>query len=277
MTTRRVALVTGAAGGIGKAIAEAVADRGYTLVLTDAHTQRLADTADELRARGVDVLAMPADVAEYEQIAAVVTATAERHGRIDLLVNNAGIETTGYLWDTPPDTFARVLDVNAKGTLHCLHAALEVMLGQGGEPGRIVNVASLAALASGPTHQSAYNASKHAVLALTECLWLELAEAGSDIAVHVLLPGPVITRIFTDASSGGGDGDQWRATLDAFVTEQGCTPADAAAALMAGIDSGLFWISTHDDLFESFVKRRTDMLIARAEPAATDPARHGTA
>lgn len=264
----RVALVTGAASGIGLGVAGEAARRGYSVVLTDRHAGRLESAAAELDHAGHDVLPVVADVSVYAEVEAVVGAALDRYGRIDLLVNNAGVEATAYLWEMDPAAWGRVIDINTKGVIHGLRAALPHLLRQGGEPATIVNVASLASLASGPSRQSAYNASKHAVLAATECLRIELDEVGSQINLHVVLPGPVASRIFVDASAEGQEAAAHQEALDRFVTDEGLTQDQAAAMIFEGVDRGDFWITTHPTMFETFASRRGQLLAARATPRA---------
>lgn len=264
----RVAVVTGAASGIGRGVVGEAVRRGYAVVLTDRHADRLEAAAAELQLAGHDVLPLVADVSVYAEVEAVVSAALARHGRIDLLVNNAGIEATGYLWEMDPTAWGRVIDINTKGVMHGLRAALPHLLEQDGEPATIVNVASLASIASGPSRQSAYNASKHAVLAATECLRIELDEVGSEIGLHVVLPGPVASRIFIDARAEGQEAAAHQEAFDRFVTDEGLTQDQAAAMIFEGVDRGDFWITTHPVMFETFAARRGQLLVGQETPAA---------
>lgn len=265
MTTPKVAVVTGAASGIGLGVARAAAARGYVVVMTDVHADRLAEAADDLSRAGASVLAAPADVSLYESLVKVATAAHDAFGRVDLLINNAGIEATGYLWEMDPAAWGRVIDVNIKGVVHGLRAFVPMMLEQSSKS-MIVNVASLASLASGPSRQTAYNASKHAVLGLSECLKIELDEVRANISVHVLLPGPVSSRIFLDAHANGESATSYQEELHRFVTDEGVTGDEAAAMLFDGLDEGRFWITTHESMFETFAHRRAELLTKRAFP-----------
>ena len=139
-----------------------------------------------------------------------------------------------------------------------------------GEPAAVVNVASMAALISGPVSQAAYNASKHGVQALTESLALELAEAGAPIAVHVVNPGPVATRIFTDAPTAGERGAGARDDYHAMVTEQGISGDEAGAIVVAGVERGGFWIETHPEMRAAASAQRARMLTGALPPAPPD-------
>ncbi|WZH52339.1 MAG: SDR family NAD(P)-dependent oxidoreductase [Nocardioides alkalitolerans] len=264
----RAALVTGAAAGIGRAVALGAARRGFAVVATDVDRAGLGSLRDELVAGGhmVDVLA--GDVAVAADVEAVVDLAFTRHGRIDLLVNNAAIEATGYAWSTSEAQWRRMLEVNVLGVVHGLSAAVPRMLEQGGDPAAVVNVASLAALASGPVRQAAYNASKHAVLGLSECLRLDLDEVGSDIGVHVVLPGPVDSGIFDVAVAADTASDAYREELSSYVRAEGLSTEAAADALFGGVDAGSFWITTHPGLFATFADRRARLLTEQERPVA---------
>ncbi|WP_028474032.1 SDR family NAD(P)-dependent oxidoreductase [Nocardioides alkalitolerans] len=264
----RSAVVTGAANGIGRAVAREATRRGYAVVLSDVDAAGLREIGGELAAEGHDVATVVADVSDGAAVAGVVDVARERHGRLDLLVNNAAIEATDYLWETSPERWERMLDVNVLGVVHGVRAAVPLMLRQAGAPAAIVNVASLAALASGPARQSAYNASKHAVLALSESLQLDLDDVGADVTVHVLLPGPVATTIFDDATAGEGAASEYRASLRDYVNLHGVTPQTAAESLFAGLEDGAFWISPHPEMHAVFAERRAHLLTSRLRPRA---------
>ncbi|MDT9593309.1 SDR family NAD(P)-dependent oxidoreductase [Nocardioides zeae] len=264
----RSALVTGAGSGIGRAVAVAAAARGFAVVATDVDGASLAALRDLAVARGWAIQVLAADVTVAAEVAAAVDLVVERHGRLDLLVNNAAVEATGLAWQTSEEQWRRLLDVNVLGVVNGLSAAVPRMLDQPGPAGTIVNVASLAAVASGPARQAAYNASKHAVLALTECLRLDLDEVGSRIGVHVVLPGPVDTAIFDTASAADPEADEYREVLRRYVRDEGLSADDAAEAIFEGVEEGRFWITTHPAMFTAFAERRAALLTTRQRPVA---------
>ena len=190
-----VALVTGASRGIGKAIAASLAAQGARLVLSALTVKTLESTASSLRARGAQVETVAGDVGEESDAAAMVGAAVERFGRLDLLVNNAGIGPKGLLEETDPKTFDRVFRTNVRGPYLTMRAAIPVMKKQGG--GTIVNVASLAGVNPVP-QRAAYAATKWAVIGLSRSVLQEVRK--SNIRVIVLEPGSTLTDFGHDPS-----------------------------------------------------------------------------
>jgi NAD(P)-dependent dehydrogenase (short-subunit alcohol dehydrogenase family) len=181
----RVAIVTGAAGGLGEAIARRLAADGLSVVVADLDARAAERVAAQLGAESAVGIAV--DVADPASAQALVEATVARFGRVDVLVNNAGIAgPTAPVQDLPPDDWARVLAVNLSGTFHCTRAALPPMLAAGW--GRIVNVASIAGKDGNPG-MSAYSASKAGVIALTKSVGKETATSG--VLVNCVVPGVV--------------------------------------------------------------------------------------
>jgi len=260
--------VTGAGSGIGAGIARAAAARGMRVVVSDVAADRAEAVAAELRDGGADAVAVVADVGEAAAVERLADVACER-GDLRVAVNNAGVEATGRVWEVPPEATERLIRVNLLGAFNGVRAFVGRMVAAG-EPAAVVNVASMAALISGPVSQAAYNASKHGVQALTESLALELAEAGAPIAVHVVNPGPVATRIFTDAPTAGERGAGARDDYHAMVTEQGISGDEAGAIVVAGVERGGFWIETHPEMRAAASAQRARMLTGALPPAPPD-------
>jgi len=161
----KVVLVTGAGAGIGAAIATAMAAAGARLVSADIDRAAAQRTADKAAALGAEVLAVRADVGEVGEIDAMIAAAVAHFGRLDVIVNNAGVTRRAYIMDLTEADWDRIHRVNAKGVFFCLQAAARVMIDQGG--GCIINMASIAGQGYSGTSNAAYAASKGAVLALT--------------------------------------------------------------------------------------------------------------
>jgi NAD(P)-dependent dehydrogenase (short-subunit alcohol dehydrogenase family) len=166
----KVALITGASGGIGAGIAEAFASEGADLVLTGRRTEKLQQLADELEQLGTIVLAVPADVTNEEQVQMVFRATLERFGRLNLLVNNAGVFDGGPLDELSAETWDKVIAVNLRGPFLCTREALRTMKPQRG--GRIINIGSISAQRVRP-HSAPYSTSKFGLAGLTQVTALE--------------------------------------------------------------------------------------------------------
>ena len=258
-----VAVVTGAGSGIGEAIARGAAARGMAVVLADISAERLTAVLEDLRAQGHSVLAVPTDVTDAAQVDALADAAYAEFGAVTLLVNNAGLESVGYTWEIPAAEWHRVIDVNLNGAFHGIRSFLPRM-GADPRPSRVVNTSSVGGIGITP-RMTAYAASKHGVQALTECLYLECAEAFPQVAVSVFSPAQVATRIFEDIEVGGhniDDGDYWRDR----IRETGMSPQEAAECLFTGIANDEFWILTHPEPFERLAAKRARVLGEKLRP-----------
>jgi NAD(P)-dependent dehydrogenase (short-subunit alcohol dehydrogenase family) len=258
-------VVTGAASGIGEGIARTAARLGMDVVLADVLEERLEAVAAAIRADGASAIAVPTDVRDFDALDALADAAFSAFGGVRVLVNNAGVEATGLSWEMTSAQFEHVIRVNLLGVFNGVRAFVPRLLAQG-SPSAIVNLSSIAALSSGPPQQSAYNASKHGVQSLSECLYLELQEVGAPISVHVVTPGPVRTRIFVDALADGQSAAEHKDFFDEFVTQQGLSGLEAGEVILAGVRAGDFWIQPHPEMQEDAVQRRAKMLIERSAP-----------
>lgn len=188
----RVVVVTGAGSGIGRAVARRFAEEGARLALLDREPAGIAALADDVRRRGGRALAETCDVADPEQVAATFRTLREKLGAIDVLVNNAGIESSKPFLDIGLEEYERVMRINTTGAWLCCQAVIPVMLGQQG--GSIVNVSSVAGQRGGGLlGSSAYATSKGAVIALTKALAREFA--GRGIRVNAVAPSLTMTDL----------------------------------------------------------------------------------
>ena len=189
----KIAIVTGAGRGIGRAIAERLAADGATVVVTDIDEGAAKDTAAAL---GHDSVGLPTDVTDRDSVNEMVRQVTERFGRIDVLVNNAGWDKAEPFVDSDPETWDRVIQINLYGVLNTSKAVLPIMAAQGA--GRVVNLGSDAGRA-GSSGEAVYSAAKGGVIAFTKATARELAR--SQVGVNCVCPGPTDTELF--ASMGG--------------------------------------------------------------------------
>ena len=202
MVAGKVALVTGAGAGIGRATALKFAEEGAKVVISDVNVEGGEETAAMIRKNGGEAIFVKADISSAKDVDNLVAKTVETYGRLDCACNNAGIEgKIAPLVDQPEDNYDRIMGVNAKGTFLCLQAEIRQMLKDGG--GAIVNLASIAGLIGFPG-LSPYVASKHAVNGMTKNAALEYGKQG--IRVNSICPGGVDTRMLdslADQATGG--------------------------------------------------------------------------
>ncbi|MFD6455279.1 SDR family NAD(P)-dependent oxidoreductase [Nocardia sp. NPDC060220] len=268
LASGRVAVITGAGSGIGAALGRALAVRGMRVALADVNGDTVEKLAYELVRSGLEVIAVATDVSDLDEVAALAGAVHSRWGSTHLLVNNAGIETTGRLWEIPPTRWDATIGINLSGVYHGVRAFMPGMLASG-EPAHIVNLASVGSLGTGP-FQTPYIVTKHGVLALTECLWQEFAAERIGIGVSAVLPGPVSTSIFTSASSADRTGvgadhlDQMRTLLATY----GMSSEEVADRIIRGVAAGDLWIHTHPEMSDASIRARTDALLTRRFPSA---------
>jgi len=224
----RVAFVTGAGRGIGRATARRLAQEGASVCLADMNAALLEQTVAELRGEGLSVSAAPLDVTKVDQVEAAIGAAAERYGRLDILVNNAGILRDNLLFKMTDDDWRQVMDTHLTGTFLCSRAAQKVMVGQ--KYGRIINLSSTSAL--GNRGQTNYSAAKAGLQGLTKTLAIELGKFG--ITCNAVAPGFIETDMTrATAARMGIPFDKFVETA-AQETPVGRTgkPEDVAAAIL---------------------------------------------
>ena len=192
MTDTKVALVTGAGMGIGKAIAQRLGNDGFSVAVNDVGLDTAEATAAELRAAGTTTMGVQADVSDRDQVFAMVDQVVEQLGRLDVMVSNAGIVQIDNILNISEADFDKLFAINVKGVLWCAQAAAQQMIAQGGG-GKIINAASAAAHYATPM-QGTYAASKFAVRALTQVMAREFAQHG--ITVNAYCPGIVGTGMW---------------------------------------------------------------------------------
>jgi NADP-dependent 3-hydroxy acid dehydrogenase YdfG len=264
----RVAVITGAASGIGRGLAERAIIERLHLVLADRDGEALERLAAQLREQGVQVLTQVTDVADPEQLKCLRVAALQRFGVVDLLFNNAGVMQTGSCWELSDAQWQRALAVNLGGVINGVRAFLPLLLAQG-RPAHVVNTASLAGLLNSP-FMAAYNVSKQAVVALSESLHYELAALNAPVGVSVLCPGPVASEILTSVQGQGASGELNRLLVGQI--RQGLSPAELAELVFAAIAEKRFWILPHKG-FKPALRARLQSVLEERNPqfAPFDP------
>ncbi len=190
----KVAVITGAASGIGLGIARRAAKEGMKVVVADIEKDALNQTEEELKAKGIDVISVLTDVSKSENIEQLAQKTIDTFGEVHLLCNNAGVFPSGALWECTLSDWNWVIGVNLWGVIHGIRTFIPIMLQQDNEC-HIVNTASMAGLFPGDARFGIYSITKHGVVALSESLEMSFMQMGAKIGVSVLCPGIVNTRI----------------------------------------------------------------------------------
>ena len=247
-------LITGAASGIGRALAEVAARHNAVLILTDIDAHRLNVAASELRQSGADILAThPFDVSDHDAVQAFATRFHDDHGSVDILVNNAGIAVWGEIDKMPHDEWRRVIDINLMGPIHMMEAFVPPMI-RAGHGGHIVNVSSAAGLFGLPWH-GAYSASKFGLRGVSEVLRFDLAK--HKIRVSLVCPGAVNTGLVQTIKIAGIDTQSERfARLRKLFQRHAVTPNVAAERILRGVAKNRYYVYTSRDIAVAFWCRR---------------------
>ncbi len=273
----KTAVVTGAASGIGLALAARFADARMNVVLADIEEAALERAVKQLQQRQARVLGVVTNTMVQESVQSLAEQAISEFGKVHILCNNAGVVsragTPGVgIWEMPNTDWDWVMGVNFYGVLYGLQAFVPHML-EHGEQGHIVNTASLAGLMPGG---GTYGVSKHGVLSLTETLYNDLKTRNAAIGASVLCPGFVKTQIIeaernrpSEFTSGGADAtDEMIAPAQALI-DQGKDPADIANAVFESIEQDRLYILPHP-AWDDFVRSRVEHVIARGGTATLD-------
>jgi len=277
----RVAVVTGAASGIGRALASAFAAEGMHVAVADVEAEPLDETADMVRGHGVEALVVPTDVSDAAQVEHLAGATMDRFGALHVACNNAGVSGGGLTWEIPVDTWDWILGVNFFGVLHGVRSFTPRIVASGG--GHLVNTASMAGLTS-PPGMSPYNVSKHGVVTLSETMAQELAMVHPEVGISVLCPGWVRTRIHEADRNRPGEGDvpdlagtsppaemEGLREMVAGLIAGGLDPAEVATIVLDAVRTRRFWVTTHPEWMSMVTVRATSIVEGRGPVNAMLP------
>ncbi|HEV3132365.1 MAG TPA: SDR family NAD(P)-dependent oxidoreductase [Acidimicrobiales bacterium] len=281
--TGRVAVVTGGAGGIGRAMGERFAREGMKVVLADVEEGALVTATEKLRAEGLEATGVVCDVADYASVERLRHAAVERYGAVHLLCNNAGIGAgaEGALWEHELNDWRWAFNVNVYGVIHGINAFVPTMISSGAE-GHIVNTSSGNGGVSPLRGTPQYAVTKAAVVTLTECLYAQLQDAGSAIGASVLFPGPNMLRtgIFSSwrvrppelakerpRQSPYPTIEDIEAQMSAAGIEVNYTePAEVADQVVRAVQAGDFWISAPSASIDAQIRARADSMLNRTNP-----------
>jgi len=272
----KVAVVTGAASGIGRAIATHCLSEGMKLVLADIEEEALLLAEAELKSAGGRVISVVTDVSQRNDIELLAQKTLEAFGVVHVLCNNAGVGVGSTAWETTFKEWKWMLGVNLWGVIHGIQVFVPIMLEQDIES-YIVNTASLAGLLSYMPAYAAYHASKHAVVAISEKLYYDLGENGGKISVSVVCPGSVHTRIMEaernrpvelqEDTLDRAIAPEMETTLKKFrqAIETGMSPDDVADQMFLAMMEKRFYILTHPESIPR-VQARMEAIIQGKNP-----------
>jgi NAD(P)-dependent dehydrogenase (short-subunit alcohol dehydrogenase family) len=263
----KVAVVTGAASGIGRAMAHRFAREGMRLVVADVEEKPLADARAAVAAVGAEAIAVTTDVSNRWQVDALARRTFDAFGAAHVLCNNAGVVGGGLTWEVPQSDWDWVVGVNMWGVLYGLRAFVPRMIAQG--EGHVVNIASIAGIISAPFF-APYCATKHAVVAISECLHHDLSlAAGGKVKVSVVCPAWVKTNIAdavrnrpaspSRATGAAPQGAMFDGLLRSAV-DGGIEPSEVAEQVLAAIVNERFWVLTHPKTKKAVERHMRDIV-----------------
>lgn len=274
----RTAVITGGASGIGRALAFACASNGMNVVVADLESGPLDETAKALEQTGARALAVRTDVAQADSVRELAERTRETFGAAHLVCNNAGVFTGGTSWESPLSDYEWVFGVNVWGVLHGIQAFVPMLLEQG--EGHVLNTASMAGVTALP-FTAAYVMSKHAVVSLSESLYLELQAKGSAVGVSVLCPELIRTRIGESDRNRpehlkrDGPSHPERELVEGAIrasTSQGLDPAALAERALEAVREGrLYVFPPKGDPWRAACDARLDDLREARNPSGSIP------
>lgn len=264
------AVITGAGSGIGAALARQSAQIGLKVVVAELSPERGERIAADIRAAGGEALFVQTDVTKRQSLEALADAAYEAYGDVRLLINNAGVSILGAIWEIGDAEWDRGLGVNLHGVLNGVRAFAPRMLARSA-PAYICNVASIASLAMA-SNAGPYTVAKHAVLSLSECLYIEMQSRPKPVHVSVALPGVVETRILEDTTIASDAYAEQRKAMSRVIAEIGMPVEEAAQIILNGIAAKNFWITTHPEHLKAMAQSRADYLLGQQfpKPAGTE-------
>lgn len=271
----KVAVVTGAASGIGASIAKRCAEEGVKVVLADIDEKSLLNVENELRSMGAEILSVACDVSKESDIRLLANKTLETFGEVNLLFNNAGVATGTVLWENTAEDWQWALGVNLWGLIHATRIFVPMMLQQNC-PCHIINTASIAGLTAAPGN-GIYSSIKHAIVNISETLYYELKLANSQIDVSVVCPGFVRTQLMDsernrptelkNSSDHTTDSPQ-KQGIEKMLRDgvlNGIAPEQVTECIFEAIKKNKFYVFT-DEESKDMIKQRMDDILNEKDP-----------
>ena len=259
---RRVAVVTGAASGLGLGLVRELVARGARVVMADVDAPALADAVEQLTHEGAEVSGRATDVTKCDQVEALAAFTMERYGSPSLVCSNAGVSVLGRAWELAVEDWRWVYAVNVWGAVNMIRSFVPTLIAR--DEGRVMITVSNTAVTARARY-GAYASSKHAVLSICESLDLDLRECGSAVRVAAVLPGPIrsgMARVEDHRPPEFGPpktaGDDVQA-VHQYLSEHGADPQTLAGAILDAADAGRFYIFTHPQNLGLVNERAEDM------------------
>ena len=263
----KVAVITGGASGIGKAVAQRAAAEGMKIVLADIEEGPLKEAEGELSGQGAEVLGVVTDVSDGASVRALRDRALDRFGAVHLVHNNAGVGVGGAIWEFSEEDWRWIIGANQWGVIHGIATFVPLMIAQG--EGHVVNTASIAGLTT-TAFLGPYHATKFAVVAMSEALYKDLQTVGAPVGVSVLCPGFVQTRIAESdrnrpawATERDVEGaEEFRGVIQNMV-DTGIPPAAVADRVIDAVRTDTFYILTHPELNDAIETRAQNILRGR--------------
>ena len=280
----KVAVITGAASGIGRGLAERCAREGMKVVLADVEEEALGLTDADMKAGGASTLAVLTDVSKADDVEALAKKTLDAFGAVHLLCNNAGVGTGLSIWESTLADWQWVVGVNLWGVIHGVHTFIPIMLEQGTEC-HVVNTASAAGLVSGPG-QGIYKVTKHGVVSLSETLFHELAMGGANVGVSVLCPGLIDTNVLDGERNRPAElqndpavqeaidaSPEVQAIMQAFrsALREGMSPQQVADIVFNAVREKKFYILANAEPFKPSIQARMEDIVQERNPTRVIP------
>jgi len=280
----KVAVITGGASGVGRAIGAQLAAEGAVVVLADIDQTKLDATAAEIAVEGSTVIGLTVDVTKESSVEALAQQVYDRYGAVHMLFNNAGVglgEARKAIWTLPVNDWRWGIDVNVMGVVHGIKAFVPRMIA-GGEEGIVINTSSTNGGLRSLPNTPIYAATKAAVTSISEVLYQQLLKDGGRVKAAVLFPGPhtvntsiMASRLVRPAEYAGTEPEEpvaYRTMQDLVKTTglnlQLTEPEEVASFAIEGVRAGRFWLLPESEQGDAMIRQRTDGLLARADPVS---------